>query len=136
MSDASLNVAGVLLITVPLVAFGGVRLLSFIWGRTPGYLDEPVRQKLWRAGHAHAGVLVILALLCMLCVDRADMSDTMKTVVRSTLVAAPILMPLGFFLSMASPRSERPNGILVLVPLGGISLAVGAVILGVALLGT
>jgi uncharacterized membrane protein len=136
MSDVSLNVAGILLITVPLVAFGGVRLLSFIWGRTPGYLDNPVRQNLWRAGHAHAGVLVVLALLCMLYVDRADLSDTMKTVVRSTLVAAPILMPLGFFLSVASPRSEHPNRLLTLVPLGGISLAVGAVILGVGLLGT
>jgi len=80
-------------------------------------------------------VLVVLALLCMLYVDRTDLSDTMKTVVRSTLVAAPILMPLGLFLSVASPRSEHPNRLLIPVPLGGISLAVGTVSLEIGLLG-
>jgi hypothetical protein len=133
MSESSTHVAGILLITVPAIAFGGARLLSFIWRRTPGYLENPVRQNLWRAGHAHAGVLVILALIGMLLVDHADLSTTLKTVVRSTLVAAPILMPLGFFLSVASPRSERPNGLLALVPIGGVSLAIGAVMLGVGL---
>ena len=133
MSEASTHVAGILLITVPVNVSGGMWLLSFIWRRTPGYLDNPVRQNLWRAGHAHAGVLVILALIGMLLVDHADLSATLKTIVRSTLVAAPILMPLGFFLSVASPRSERPNRLLTLVPIGGLSLAVGAVVLGVGL---
>ena len=133
MSEASTQVAGIVLITVPAIAFGGARLLSFIWGRTPGYLDNPVRQNLWRAGHAHAGVLVILALVGMLLVDHADLSSTLKTVVRTTLVAAPILMPLGFFLSVASPRSEQPNRLLALVPIGGLSLSIGAVMLGVGL---
>jgi hypothetical protein len=133
MSEASTQVAGILLITVPAIAFGGARLLAFIWGRTPGYLDNPVRQNLWRAGHAHAGVLVMLALIGMLLVDHAELSATLKTVVRATLVAAPILMPLGFFLSVASPRSERPNRLLALVPIGGVSLTIGVVMLGVGL---
>jgi hypothetical protein len=42
MSEASTNIAGILLITVPAIAFGGARLLSFIWRRTPGYLDNPM----------------------------------------------------------------------------------------------
>ena len=58
MSTDSLHFAGVVLITVPAIAFGGVRLLTMIFRREPGYLDHPVRQNLWRAGHAHAGVLV------------------------------------------------------------------------------
>jgi hypothetical protein len=62
MSEESIRTAGILLITVPAIAFGGVTLLRLIWRREPGYLDNPVRQNLWRAGHAHAGVLVILAL--------------------------------------------------------------------------
>jgi hypothetical protein len=48
------------LITIPAIAFGGARLLAMIFRREPGDLDSPVRQNLWRAGHAHAGVLVIL----------------------------------------------------------------------------
>jgi hypothetical protein len=63
MSEESIRTAGILLITVPAIAFGGAMLLRLIWGRAPGYLDNPVRQNLWRAGHAHAGVLAILALL-------------------------------------------------------------------------
>jgi hypothetical protein len=43
-------------------------------------------------------------------------------------------MPLGFFLSVISPRAERPNGMIALVYLGGLSLAIGAVTLGIGLL--
>ena len=133
MSEESLRTAGILLITVPAVAFGGATLLRLIWGRQPGYLDNPVRQNLWRAGHAHAGVLVILALLGMLYIDEAGFSSGLSSLVRLLLVAPPILMPLGFFLSVASPRSERPNALLYLVPVGGVALSVGAVILGIGL---
>ena len=133
MPETSLRIAGVLLITVPTIAFGGAMLLRMIWGREPGYLDNPVRQSLWRAGHAHAGVLVILALVGMLYVDRAGLSGGLEALVRYGLVAAPILMPLGFFLSVASPRSERPNRLIYLVPAGGTALAIAAVTLGIGL---
>jgi hypothetical protein len=33
-----------------------------------------------------------------------------------------------------SPKAERPNGLIVLIYLGGLSLAVGVVTLGVGLL--
>jgi hypothetical protein len=133
MSEDSIRFAGILLITVPAVALGGAMLLRQIWGREPGYLDNPVRQNLWRAGHAHAGVLVLLALVGMLLIEHAELSSGLESLVRYTLVAAPILMPLGFFLSVASPRSERPNQLIYLVPLGGLSLTVGALTLGIGL---
>jgi hypothetical protein len=135
MSTDSLHFAGLVLITVPAIAFGGVRLLAMIFRREPGYLDNPVRQNLWRAGHAHAGVLVILTLVGLLLVDQADLSSGGRWLVRYALVAGPILMPLGFFLSIASPRAQSPNQLIYLVPLGGVSLSVGAVILGLGLLG-
>ena len=134
MSTDSLHFAGVVLITVPAIAFGGARLLTMIFRREPGYLDNPVRQNLWRAGHAHAGVLVILTLVGLLLVDQADLSSELRWVVRYALVAAPILMPIGFFLSIASPRAQSPNRLVYLVPLGGLSLSVGAVILAIGLL--
>jgi hypothetical protein len=92
-----------------------------------------VRQNLWRAGHAHAGVLVLLALIGMLYVDEAALSEGVGWVVRLLLVLPPILMPLGFFLSVASPRAEKPNRLIYLVPLGGLSLSVGALVLGIGL---
>ena len=112
----------------------GVSLLGFISRRTPGYLDNPVRQNLFRAGHAHAGVLIILALVGLLYVDQADLGDGLKQLVRWCLAAAPILMPLGFFLSVASPRAERPNRMILFTYVGGLLLAVGILTLGIGLL--
>lgn len=134
MSGESLQVAGVLLVVVPTIEFGGYSLLSFLRKRDPGYLDNPVRRGLFTAGHAHAGVLVLLALIGLLYVDNADLSDGAKDLVRWTLPAAPILMPTGFFLSIVSPRATKPNGLIYLVYLGALSLAVGTVTLGVGLL--
>ena len=89
MSADSLHFAGVVLITVPAIALGGVRLLRMIFRREPGYLDNPVRQNLWRAGHAHAGVLVILTLVGLLLVDQADLSGGLQWLVRYALAAGP-----------------------------------------------
>ena len=85
----------------------------------PGYLDNPVRRGLWRAGHAHAGVLVLFSLVALLYVDQADLSDTWKSLVRASIVAAPILMPLGFFLSVARPGDTKPSKLIYLVMAGG-----------------
>ena len=134
MSDASRTVAGILLVLVPTIEFGGCSLLRMIAKRIPGYLDNPVRQNLWRAGHAHAGVLVLLALVGILYVDQTDLSDGLRTLARSSIAVAPILVSAGFFFSTLSPRAERPNGMIALVYLGAILLAVGAVTLGVGLL--
>ncbi len=134
MSPASLSTAGVLLITVPAVAFGGVSLLTFLMRNVPGYRDNPVRRGLWRAGHAHAGVLVLFSLVAMLYVDQADLSEGLKGVVRTLIVAAPILMPLGFFLSVARPGDTKPNRLIWLTYAGGAGLAVGTLTLGVGLL--
>ncbi|MGH2788444.1 MAG: hypothetical protein ACRDJV_11115 [Actinomycetota bacterium] len=130
----SLQTAGVILITVPAIEFGGLSLLKFLAGRTPGYMDNPLRRGLFRAGHAHAGVLVLLALVGLMYLDQASLGDGAKSLVRLCLVAPPILMPAGFFMSIASPRAERPNKLIGLVYVGALTLAIAAVTLGVGLL--
>jgi hypothetical protein len=134
MSDASKQVAGILLVLIPTVQFGGWSLLRRIARRTPGYLDNPVRQNLFRAGHAHAGVLVLLALVGILYVDQTDLADGAKTLVRSGMALAPILISAGFFLSVIPPDAQRPNRMIALVYAGALLLAAGAVTLGVSLL--
>jgi hypothetical protein len=129
-----MQIAGIILIVVPTIEFGGYSLLRFLTKDIPGYLDNPVRRALFTAGHAHAGVLVILALVGLLYVDQADLSGGAKTLVRDSLALAPILMSAGFFLSIVSPRATRPGPLIALVYLGAISLAVGAVTLGVGLI--
>ncbi|RVX42065.1 hypothetical protein EDD27_4683 [Nonomuraea polychroma] len=134
MSPSSLSTAGVLLITVPGVAFGGVTLLKFLMRNVPGYLDNPVRRGLWRAGHAHAGVLVLFSLVAMLYVDQASLPEAVKALTRTLIVAAPILMPLGFFLSVVRPTDTKPSRLIWLTFAGGACLAAGTLTLGIGLL--
>ena len=134
LSTESRILAAILLIAVPTVEFGGLALLAMLTRRDPGYLDNPLRQGMFRAGHAHAGVWLVLALVAMLYVDGAGLSDGLAWVVRIAFAVAPILMPLGFFLSVPSSRAQRPNGMIALVYAGGAALAVGAVVLGIGLL--
>jgi hypothetical protein len=48
-------------------------------------------------------------------------------VVRVTLLVAPILVSLGFFPSVLSPKAERPNGLINLIYLAAVLLAAGLV---------
>ncbi len=134
MSHDARLFAGILLVTVPTVAFGGGFLLRMIARRIPGYLDNPVRQALFRAGHAHAGVLILLALVGMILVDHAALPSPAPLLARIALAAAPILMPAGFFFSVLSPSATRPGRAIALVFAGAISLAAGTVTLGLGLL--
>jgi hypothetical protein len=134
ISDATKLLCGITLITIPTIEFGGVFLLKMIRSREPGYMDNPLRQNLFRAGHAHAGVIVILSLVCQVLVDSIYMSAPFIWIVRLGVPAAAILIPLGFFLSVSSPRADRPSGAISLVYVGALVLAIAVLILGVGLL--
>jgi hypothetical protein len=134
MAFESRRLAGILLILVPAVAFGGASLLTMIVGDGAGYLDNPVRQDLWRAGHAHAGVLLVLALVMLRYVDEARLSGLWLWIARHGVPVAAILMPLGFFLSVLSPDATEPTVLIALVPIGGLSLVAGVLTLGIGLL--
>jgi hypothetical protein len=121
MSTGSRVMAAILLLAVPTVELGGLALLRMLTRRIPGYLDNPVRQSMFRAGHAHAGVWIVLALVALLWVDETDLTEPLKWTVRVAFAAAPILVPLGFFLSVTQPEAQRPNGLITLVYLGGLS---------------
>ncbi len=109
ISNDTKLLCGITLITVPAIEFGGVFLLKMLRSREPGYMDNPLRQNLFRAGHAHAGVIVILSLICQVLVDAIYLPGPIAWMVRIGVPAAAIFIPLGFFLSVASPRAERPE---------------------------
>jgi hypothetical protein len=133
MSSKSRLVAGILLIVVVTVEFGGASILSLLIG-DPGYAQNDLRQDLWRAGHAHAGVWLVLALVALRYVDEATLSESMRWVVRLAFPAAAVLMALAFFLSVLSPEATEPNAMIYLAYVGGVVLAVGLVVLGVGLI--
>ena len=134
MSTASRRVAGLLLVIFPTVVFGGISVLSMLINRDSGYQDNPLRQDLWRAGHAHAGVLLILSLLVLRYVDEAALSDWWKWVVRLAAPVAAILLPLAFFLSVLPEDAEEPNALVYLAFGGAVALIVGLLTLGIGLL--
>ena len=127
MTFESRRLAGLLLIVLPTVMFGGVSLLSLLIG-DPTYVKNPLRQDLWRAGHAHAGVWLILALVALRYVDEANLSDLLKWVVRGSIPVAAILVPGAFFLSVLSPDATAPNGLINLAYIGAGLLAIGVFI--------
>ena len=134
MAPQSRRLAGILLILVPAVAFGGASLLSMILGQTPGYLDNPLRQDLWRAGHAHAGIMLILALVLLRYVDETRLSGRWLWLARHGVPLAAILMPAGFFLSVLSPAATEPNALIYLVFAGGLFLIGGVLTTGIGLI--
>jgi hypothetical protein len=134
MSNESLRSAGLLLVVFPTVVFGGASLLWHWITRRTDYYDHPLRRSLWRAGHAHAGVLLILSLVAIDLVDHANLTDGWKQVVRTTIPAAALLMPIAFFLSIARPDAQRPNRLVNLAYVGAVSLTVGMLTLGIGLL--
>jgi hypothetical protein len=133
MSTESRRVAGVLLIIMPTVVFGGVSVLTLLVN-DPTYQDNPLRQDLWRAGHAHAGVLLVLSLVALRYVDDTRLGRPARWFVRYTISAAAFLLPIAFFLSVLSPEATAPNAMIYLAYVGAVSLVAGLLTLGVGLL--
>lgn len=133
MSRESRRLAGFLLIVLPTVAFGGVSLLTMLI-HDPAYMDNPLRQDLWRAGHAHAGIMLILSLILLRYVDEAHLSERLKGVVRLAVPTAAILMPVAFFLSVLDAEATEPNALIYLAYVGGVILGIGVFILGFGLI--
>jgi hypothetical protein len=132
MTYESRRLAGILLIVLPTVMFGGASILSLLVG-DPTYMQNPLRQDLWRAGHAHAGVWLILALIALRYVDEANLPNAMKWLVRGSIPIAAILVPAAFFLSVLSPDAKAPNGLIYLAYVGAVLLALGVLVLGFGL---
>jgi hypothetical protein len=132
MSRESRLTAGVLLILMPAVVYGGTSILWLLVGN-PDYAQNQLRQDLWRAGHAHAGVLLVLSLVTLRYVDEANLPGWLETVTRHSIPAAAILLPAAFFLSVLSPGSTEPNAMIYLAYVGAVSLAFGVLVLGIGL---
>jgi hypothetical protein len=131
MSLVSRRIAGVLLLTLATVEFGGYFMTRISRGQEE--LTD-FQTSFARAGHGHAGVLIVLALVCLLLADAIDLQGAMGYVARLAVPAAAVLMSAGFFLSSMGEARTEPNGWILLLWLGAAFLAVGVVALGVALL--
>jgi hypothetical protein len=132
MTRESRRLAGILLLVLPTMMYGGLTILTFLVN-DPTYIQNQLRQDLWRAGHAHAGVLLLLSLVALRYVDESALSARSKWIVRTAIPSSAILLPAGFFLSVVSPDAKQPNQLIYLCYAGAAVLALGMVLLGIGL---
>lgn len=123
--------AGILLLSIATIEWGGLYLLRVTRGRVP---VTDFQRSFHRAGHAHAGVLVILSLVSLLYVDVGGVAAPWSQVAASAIPASALLIPGGFFFSSLGRGVTSANRWVVLIHLGVVSLAVGVVSLGIGLL--
>jgi hypothetical protein len=133
MSPETRKHAGILIVIIPTVIYGGVSILNFLIN-DPAYMQNPLRQNLFRAGHAHAGVLLILSLVAYLYVDEANLSDGWKRLVKAFIPLAAIFLPAAFFFSVLSPDATEPNSFINLAYVGVVLLVTGLLALGIGLI--
>jgi hypothetical protein len=131
LSDASRIVAGVVLLTVVTIEFGGYFMTKIVRGQVP---MTDFQKSFARAGHAHAGVLVTLSLICLVLADATDLTDFWGWVARLGVPLAAILISGGFFASSAGKGVTQPNQAMVILWAGAACLAAGTLTLGVGLL--
>lgn len=125
--------SGIILITVPTIQYGGYFLLTSLMNKNSGYMENPLRQNFFRAGHAHAGVIVLLSLICQMLADSATLPISLLWFVRVGVPFAAVLISAGFFFSVLLPTATQPNRAISLIYFGAVVLAVAAVSLGIGL---
>jgi hypothetical protein len=110
MSPDARLMCGISLILIPTIVYGGLTVLGVISNGafgTPGPKDLTSSQiAFYRAGHAHAGVLTLLALFLQIALDYVALPNWLVWLVLVGAVAAALLVSGGFFAS-AYKRSLR-----------------------------
>jgi hypothetical protein len=121
MSSESRLVAGILLILMLALVYGGEAILHVLVG------NQDTAEHIG-AFRLNASVLLVLSLVALRYVDEAALSARMKWLVRYSIPAAAILLPLAFFVSMVLPEPE--HDVVYLAYAGVVLLAIGLLVLG------
>src|SRR2546428_11496991 len=124
MTREARMVSGIVLITVPTIQYGGYFLLTSLMNKGSGYMENPLRQNFFRAGHAHAGVIVILSLICQMLADAAVLPTPLLWFVRIGVPLSAILISAGFFFSGLAPPGTQASGAASLFHAGGAILCI------------
>jgi hypothetical protein len=110
MSPDARLMSGIALILIPTIVYGGLTVLYVVSKGTLGPSGPkslaPDQVSFYRAGHAHAGVLTLLALILQIVLDSAALPPGLVWSVRIGAVAAAICVSGGFF-AVAHVRALR-----------------------------
>lgn len=131
LSASAQVVAGIVLLAAISVASGGLLLTNIIQGRVE---VTDFQKAFYRAGHAHAGVLIMLGLLCLLFTETTSLTGIWPWLSRTGVLIAAILMPAGFFFSAMGAGRTKPSRWIILLGVGAVFLVAGLATWGVGLL--
>ncbi|WP_433176353.1 hypothetical protein [Actinoallomurus sp. CA-150999] len=131
LSTESRMIAGAVLLTIVTIEVGGWFMTKIARGGVP---MTDFQKAFARAGHGHAGVLVLLSLIGLLYADATGLSGVLLWVARLGVPVAAILMSAGFFAASAGRNATAPNRFIWVVWIGALSLAAGVLSLGAGLL--
>jgi fucose 4-O-acetylase-like acetyltransferase len=113
------------------VEYGGWSLLGFLTGR--GQLGE-FREQFFRAGHAHAGVLLVLSLVYFLYLDRTGYTTVVQWLAGLLLLVGIMAQSGGFFLHLGFGQKNRSSLGTIVTRTGALLLAAALIILAIGLL--
>ncbi len=119
------------LFAIVTVEFGGWSLLGMLTSQ--GAISE-FEEQFFRAGHAHAGVLLTLALVYFVLMDRTDFDAPRQRLLGLTLLTGILLQSGGFFLHMLVGEEGGSSSGTLLTRIGAVLLAVALIGLGVGVL--
>jgi hypothetical protein len=122
---------GVLLLGLVTVESGGLFLKRVVQSEIPA---NELQRSFYRAGHAHAGVLLILSIAIASVIGSAHLTGVLDITARYGVPAAAILMPAGFFLSVIGKDPKKPNRLVALLWVGAVCLTAGLLTAGVGML--
>lgn len=134
MTNEARKISGYILLSVPTIIYGGYFLLTVLSGQQEHLQLTDFQKSMFRAGHAHAGVLVILALVAQLFADHASLSNRWKWFARLSFPISAITISLGFFAAAIGRQITEPTGLILILYVGIAILTFGLLALGIGLI--
>ncbi len=134
MTNRSKLMSGIILISIPTIEYGGYFLLGILSGNYPEMDLTGFQKAMFRAGHAHAGVLIILSLICQLLADHTKLGNTMEWIGRAGVPLAALLISGGFFAAAIGHNVTSPGNLIFLTYTGIFVLAFSVITLGIGLI--
>ena len=119
-------------IALPTVMFGGYSLLGLL-ARGNNWLT-PFRATYFRAGHAHAGVFLVVSLLYYTYLAQTAFSSSLKLTACIVLLIGILAQSGGFFLHMLTGKPGRFSAGNMVTILGALLLAFAALLLAYGLI--
>lgn len=113
-------------IALPTVMYGGYSLLRLL---NRGDALTPFQVTWFRAGHAHAGVLLLMSLLYYTFLDRTSLSVGVKHAACAALVVGILAQSGGFFLHMLMGEPNQASIGTTVTVTGAILLACATLVL-------